>query len=61
MKIGAPKEIKTQEHRAGLIPAAVRELVLQGHQVIMPDPLTWAPRDLIKVIENPGQVLDVCD
>jgi 4-hydroxymandelate oxidase len=25
------------------------------------DPLTWAPRDLNKLIENPGQALDVFD
>ena len=32
MKIGVPKEIKTHEYRVGLTPAAVRELVAQGHQ-----------------------------
>ena len=33
MRIGVPKEIKTHEYRVGLTPAAVRELVAQGHQV----------------------------
>ena len=34
MKVGVPKEIKTHEYRAGLTPAAVRELVSHGHQVV---------------------------
>jgi alanine dehydrogenase len=33
MKIGVPKEIKKQEHRVGLVPASVKELVAHGHQV----------------------------
>ena len=33
MLIGVPKEIKTHEYRAGLIPGSVRELVARGHQV----------------------------
>jgi len=33
VKIGVPKEIKTQEYRVGLTPAGVRELVGRGHQV----------------------------
>ncbi|MCB9989210.1 MAG: alanine dehydrogenase [Rhodospirillales bacterium] len=35
MIIGCPKEIKSQEHRVGLVPASVRELVAHGHKVIM--------------------------
>ena len=35
MRIGVPKEIKIQEHRVGLVPASVRELVHHGHEVIM--------------------------
>ena len=35
MKIGIPKEIKTHEYRVGLTPAAVRELVRGGHQVMV--------------------------
>ncbi len=34
MQIGVPKEIKVQEHRVGLTPAAVRELTHHGHQVL---------------------------
>ncbi|MDH2327431.1 alanine dehydrogenase [Cereibacter sp. SYSU M97828] len=33
MKIGCPKEIKPQEFRVGLTPAAVQEAVAHGHQV----------------------------
>lgn len=33
MRIGVPKEVKSQEYRVGLVPASVRELVQRGHQV----------------------------
>jgi alanine dehydrogenase len=35
MLVGVPKEIKKQEARVGLTPAAVREYVAHGHQVIV--------------------------
>lgn len=35
MKIGVPKEIKNHEYRVGLIPAAVRELVAEGHELFI--------------------------
>ncbi len=35
MQIGIPKEIKVHEYRVGLTPAGVRELVDQGHQVLV--------------------------
>lgn len=35
MRIGVPKEIKTEEHRVGLTPASVRELALHGHTVFV--------------------------
>lgn len=35
MLVGVPTEIKANEHRVGLIPASVRELVGRGHQVIV--------------------------
>ena len=35
MKIGVPKEIKNHEYRVGLTPGSVRELVLQGHEVMV--------------------------
>ncbi len=33
MRIGVPKEIKVQEHRIGMTPVSVRELVDHGHEV----------------------------
>src|SRR5690554_482756 len=35
MLIGVPKEIKNDEYRIGLTPAAVREYVAHGHQVMV--------------------------
>jgi alanine dehydrogenase len=35
MRIGVPKEIKVHEYRVGLVPAAVRELVAGGHEVLV--------------------------
>lgn len=35
MRIGCPREIKPQEYRVGLTPAAVRELVAHGHEVLI--------------------------
>jgi alanine dehydrogenase len=33
MRVGVPKETKAREHRVGLVPASVRELVQRGHAV----------------------------
>ena len=35
MRIGVPKEIKTLEHRVGLVPSSVHELTRQGHEVFV--------------------------
>jgi len=35
MKVGVPKEIKVLEYRVGMVPAGVRELVKDGHEVIV--------------------------
>ncbi len=35
MKVGMPKEIKNNEFRVGLTPSAVKELVMQGHEVMV--------------------------
>jgi len=35
MRIGVPREIKDQEFRVGLTPASVREVVDQGHEVVV--------------------------
>ena len=33
MRIGVPKEIKTDEYRVGLVPGSVRELIALGHEI----------------------------
>lgn len=35
MLIGVPKEIKNFEYRVGLVPSSVRELIANGHQVLV--------------------------
>ena len=35
MRIGVTKEIKVHEYRVGLVPASVRELTSQGHEVLV--------------------------
>src|SRR3569833_951316 len=35
MRVGVPKEIKVHEHRVGLTPAAVAELIAHGHEVVV--------------------------
>lgn len=35
MLIGVPKEIKSNEHRVGLVPGSVMELIAHGHKVIV--------------------------
>jgi len=35
MKLGVPKEIKTEEYRVGLTPFSVHELVANGHEVFI--------------------------
>ncbi|MEO1190509.1 MAG: alanine dehydrogenase [Pseudomonadota bacterium] len=35
MRVGVPKEIKSQEYRVGLTPASVREVVHHGHEALI--------------------------
>mgnify|MGYP000085161638 FL=1 len=35
MKIGVPKEIKPQENRIGLTPESVKDLIKNGHEVLV--------------------------
>jgi alanine dehydrogenase len=35
MRVGVPSEIKTDEYRVALTPSGVRELVMQGHEVVV--------------------------
>jgi alanine dehydrogenase len=35
MRIGVPREVKSEENRVGLVPGSVRELVHNGHEVLV--------------------------
>jgi alanine dehydrogenase len=35
MRVGVPREIKTHEYRVGLVPGSVRELIHNGHEVLV--------------------------
>lgn len=35
MRIGVPREVKTDEYRVGMLPVGVEELVNDGHQVVV--------------------------
>jgi len=35
MRVGVPKEVKVHEYRVGLVPASARELVRNGHEVLI--------------------------
>ncbi|MEM8923346.1 MAG: alanine dehydrogenase [Actinomycetota bacterium] len=35
MRIGVPREVKDEEHRVGLTPSSVREVVAHGHEVVV--------------------------
>ncbi len=35
MRIGVPKEVKNHEHRVGLVPSSVKELVINSHEVFI--------------------------
>jgi alanine dehydrogenase len=35
MLVGVPKEVKTHEYRVGLVPGSVRELVHNGHKIVV--------------------------
>ncbi|WP_431303065.1 hypothetical protein [Sediminicoccus sp. BL-A-41-H5] len=35
MRIGVPEEVKIREHRVGLVPGSLRELVAQGREVLV--------------------------
>jgi len=35
MRVGVPREIKVHEYRVGLTPSSVREVVAQGHEVLV--------------------------
>lgn len=35
MRIGVPKEVKNHEYRVGLTPSSVRELIVNGHEIVI--------------------------
>jgi alanine dehydrogenase len=35
MRVGIPREVKVHEHRVGMVPAGVREMVAAGHDVLV--------------------------
>lgn len=41
MRVGVPKEIKSNENRVGLVPASVRELIHHGHSVLVETRAGW--------------------
>ena len=47
MKIGVPKEIKPQETRIGLTPDSVKDLVSNGHEVLLK--ITVVLRQVLKI------------
>jgi len=53
MIIGVPKEIKNHEYRVGMVPASVRELIQNGHSVIVEttagDGIGFSDQDYIAV------------
>ncbi len=44
MRIGVPKEIKSNENRIGIVPAGVQALTADGHRVLIEDGLLDALR-----------------
>ena len=69
MKIGVPKEIKTLEFRVGMTPAGARELVLDGHEVVVEstagDGIGMSNADYVaagaKVVEKAAEVFATAD
>jgi len=42
MRVGVPREIKSNENRVGLVPASARELVVHGHEVAVETNAGWS-------------------
>ncbi len=69
MRIGVPSEVKVQEHRVGLVPSSVRELVARGHEVVVQAGAAKAigitDEDYRKagaqVVDTPAEVFDAAD
>ena len=55
MRIGVPKEIKTQEFRVGMTPAGVATLVQRGHTVLVEQGFVKEPKQTIaQLLETLG-------
>ncbi len=69
MKIGVPKEKKNHEYRVGLVPEAVHELTLQGHEVFVEKNAGYGigcyDEDYeaagAKICSSPQEVFDIAD
>ncbi|MEE2999778.1 MAG: alanine dehydrogenase [Pseudomonadota bacterium] len=69
MKVGVPKEIKTEEYRVGLTPDSVRQFVDHGHEVLVETNagvgLNCSDEDYRKagaeIINNPRNIFDEAD
>ncbi len=69
MKIGVPKEIKNREYRVGMVTSTVRELTLQGHEVLVEtkagDGVGLSDADYVaagaKIINNAADIFATAD
>ncbi|MDP7142256.1 MAG: alanine dehydrogenase [Alphaproteobacteria bacterium] len=69
MLVGCPKEIKSQEHRVGLVPSSVVELVANGHEVIVETnagaAINFSDDDYRKagaeICDTPDEIFERCD
>ena len=69
MKIGVPKEIKTKEYRAGIIPSGVKLLVQSGHEVYIEkgagEKSGFSDSAYIEVgaviLQSPKEIYDSCE
>lgn len=69
MRIGVPKEVKSDEYRVGLIPSNVRELNAQGHEIWV-ETQAGMGIDILdadyekagaKVVPSSGDIFDACE
>jgi alanine dehydrogenase len=69
LRIGVPREIKDNEHRVGLTPASVAELVANGHRVLVEQgagvgsglPDDAYARAGAQLQHGPGDIFETCD
>ncbi len=69
MRIGVPKEIKTLEHRVGLVPSSVKEFTSRGHEVWVETgagkAINFTDKDYeeagAKIAPDPKKIFESCD